>query len=190
MRHYESARCLDALGGESKTRGGATLDVCANRHRSGDKNVQTIRDGGGRSRPIACKALSKLFTQTQAVSKLPWCSWFYFIGRASPQRFASTDKRLQSTPEPGAGADYDGARRRKGSMVHIALDILCRSLLTHGCLHTIAPNSGIVERSLKSSRHVEVVRTLMSEIHSVHLIGRPYQNRQSNQSDHYLKHRR
>jgi hypothetical protein len=29
---------------------------------------------------------------------------------------------LQSTPESGARAGYDGAKRRKGSEVHIAVD--------------------------------------------------------------------
>jgi DNA-binding LacI/PurR family transcriptional regulator len=31
---------------------------------------------------------------------------------------------LQSTPESGARAGYDGAKRRKGSKVHIAIDTL------------------------------------------------------------------
>lgn len=31
---------------------------------------------------------------------------------------------LQSTPESGARAGYDGAKRRKGSKVHIAVDTL------------------------------------------------------------------
>ncbi len=36
---------------------------------------------------------------------------------------AST-RTLQSTPESGARAGYDGARRRKGSKVHIAVETL------------------------------------------------------------------
>ena len=33
-------------------------------------------------------------------------------------------RRLQSTPESGTRAGYDGAKRRKGSKVHIAVDTL------------------------------------------------------------------
>jgi Transposase DDE domain len=33
-------------------------------------------------------------------------------------------RTLQSTPESGARAGYDGAKRRKGSKVHIAVDTL------------------------------------------------------------------
>jgi hypothetical protein len=33
-------------------------------------------------------------------------------------------RTLQSTPESGARAGYDGAKRRKGSKAHIAVDTL------------------------------------------------------------------
>ena len=46
-------------------------------------------------------------------------------GRAAPPTAAIIDSRtLQSTPESGARAGYDGAKRRKGSKVHLAVDTL------------------------------------------------------------------
>lgn len=40
-------------------------------------------------------------------------------------------RTLQSTPESGARAGYDGAKRRKGSKVHIAVDTLGHLLALH-----------------------------------------------------------
>jgi transposase len=46
-------------------------------------------------------------------------------GRAPEPTAAILDSRtMQSTPESGARAGYDGAKRRKGSKVHIAVDTL------------------------------------------------------------------
>ena len=46
-------------------------------------------------------------------------------GRAPHPRAAILDSRtLQSSPESGARAGYDGAKRRKGSKVHLAVDTL------------------------------------------------------------------
>jgi transposase len=46
-------------------------------------------------------------------------------GRARQSSAAIFDSRtLQSTPESGARAGYDGAKRRKGSKVHAAVDTL------------------------------------------------------------------
>ena len=46
-------------------------------------------------------------------------------GRAAAPTAAILDSRtLQSTPESGARAGYDGAKRRKGSKVHLAVDTL------------------------------------------------------------------
>lgn len=46
-------------------------------------------------------------------------------GRAPQPRAAILDSRtLQSTPESGARAGYDGHKRRKGSKVHLAVDTL------------------------------------------------------------------
>ena len=46
-------------------------------------------------------------------------------GRAEQPRAAIFDSQtLQSTPESGARAGYDGAKRKKGSKVHVAVDTL------------------------------------------------------------------
>jgi transposase len=46
-------------------------------------------------------------------------------GRAPAPTAAILDSRtMQSTPESGARAGYDGAKRRKGSKVHVAVDTL------------------------------------------------------------------
>src|SRR5215208_3583324 len=46
-------------------------------------------------------------------------------GRASEPTTAILDSRtLQSTPESGSRGGYDGAKRRKGSKVHAAVDTL------------------------------------------------------------------
>src|ERR1700691_5973061 len=48
-----------------------------------------------------------------------------FSGRkAQPTAMILDSRTLQSTPESGARAGYDGAKRRKGSKVHIAVDTL------------------------------------------------------------------
>ena len=48
-----------------------------------------------------------------------------FGGRKRQPTAVCIDSRtLQSTPESGARANYDGAKRRKGSKVHIAVDTL------------------------------------------------------------------
>jgi transposase len=49
----------------------------------------------------------------------------HFGGRRGQPTAVCIDSRtLQSTPESGARAGYDGAKRRKGSKVHIAVDTL------------------------------------------------------------------
>jgi len=53
-------------------------------------------------------------------------------GRASQPTAAVLDSRtLPSTPESGARAGYDGAKRRKGSKVHLAVDTLGHLLALH-----------------------------------------------------------
>jgi transposase len=53
-------------------------------------------------------------------------------GRAPEPTAAIFDSRtLQSTPESGARAGYDGAKRRKGSKLHIAVDTLGHLLALH-----------------------------------------------------------
>ena len=53
-------------------------------------------------------------------------------GRGAQPSAAILDSRtLQSTPESGARAGYDGAKRRKGSKVHAAVDTLGHLLALH-----------------------------------------------------------
>lgn len=53
-------------------------------------------------------------------------------GRSPQPSAAILDSRtLQSTPESGARAGYDGAKRRKGSKVHAAVDTLGHLLALH-----------------------------------------------------------
>ncbi len=53
-------------------------------------------------------------------------------GRSAQPTAAILDSRtLQSTPESGARAGYDGAKRRKGSKVHVAVDTLGQLLALH-----------------------------------------------------------
>ncbi len=44
--------------------------------------------------------------------------------KGQPTTVCLDSRTLQSTPESGARAGYDGAKRRKGSKVHIAVDTL------------------------------------------------------------------
>ena len=43
---------------------------------------------------------------------------------AEPTAIILDSRTVQSTPESGARAGYDGAKRRKGSKVHVAVDTL------------------------------------------------------------------
>jgi len=53
-------------------------------------------------------------------------------GRAAQPSAAILDSRtLQSTPESGGRAGYDGAKRKKGSKVHVAVDTLGQLLALH-----------------------------------------------------------
>jgi transposase len=53
-------------------------------------------------------------------------------GRAPTPTAAILDSRtLQSTPESGARAGYDGAKRKKGSKIHVAIDTLGHLLALH-----------------------------------------------------------
>ena len=55
-----------------------------------------------------------------------------FAGRkAQPTAMILDSRTLQSTPESGARAGYDGAKRRKGSKVHAAVDTLGHLLALH-----------------------------------------------------------
>ena len=55
-----------------------------------------------------------------------------FAGRDGQPTAAILDSRtLRSTPESGARASYDGAKRKKGSKIHIAVDTLVHLLASH-----------------------------------------------------------
>jgi transposase len=55
-----------------------------------------------------------------------------FAGRkAKPTAMILDSRTIQSTPESGARAGYDGAKRRKGSKVHAAVDTLGHLLALH-----------------------------------------------------------
>ena len=55
-----------------------------------------------------------------------------FAGRDGQPTAAILDSRtLRSTPESGARASYDGAKRKKGSKIHIAVDTLGHLLAAH-----------------------------------------------------------
>lgn len=50
---------------------------------------------------------------------------------AQPSAVILDSRTLQSTPESGARAGWDGAKRRKGSKVHLAVDTLGQLLAVH-----------------------------------------------------------
>ena len=55
-----------------------------------------------------------------------------FAGRRpQPTAMVVDSRTVQSTPESGARAGYDGAKRRKGSKVHLAVDTLGHLLALH-----------------------------------------------------------
>src|SRR3954447_25423277 len=55
-----------------------------------------------------------------------------FAGRKKRPTAAILDSRtLQSTPESGHRAGYDGAKRRKGSKLHLSVDTLAHLLAAH-----------------------------------------------------------
>jgi transposase len=55
-----------------------------------------------------------------------------FVGRnMKPTAMILDSRTVQSTPESGARAGYDGAKRRKGSKVHAAVDTLGHLLALH-----------------------------------------------------------
>jgi len=55
----------------------------------------------------------------------------YTDRRGQPTAVILDSRTLQSTPESGARAGYDGAKRRKGSKVHAAVDTLGQLLALH-----------------------------------------------------------
>lgn len=55
----------------------------------------------------------------------------YTDRRGQPRAVILDSRTLQSTPESGARAGYDGAKRRKGAKVHAAVDTLGHLLALH-----------------------------------------------------------
>ena len=51
--------------------------------------------------------------------------------KAQPTAVIFDSRTLQSTPESGARAGYDGAKRKKGSKIHLAVDTLGHLLALH-----------------------------------------------------------
>lgn len=77
-----------------------------------------------------------------------------FAGRrAQPTAMVLDSRTLQSTPESGARAGYDGAKRRKGSKVHAAVDTLGHLL----ALHVTAANEQDREQVGELTRQVQEV---------------------------------
>jgi transposase len=75
-------------------------------------------------------------------------------GRGEQPSAAIFDARtLQSTPESGTRAGYDGAKRRKGSKIHIAVDILGHLL----ALHVMPANEQERSRVYGLAEHVQVM---------------------------------
>jgi transposase len=77
-----------------------------------------------------------------------------FSGRkAQPTAMILDSRTLQSTPESGARAGYDGAKRRNGSKVHAAVDTLGHLL----ALHVTAANEQDREQVGELARQVQEV---------------------------------
>jgi transposase len=72
---------------------------------------------------------------------------------AEPTAVILDSRTLQSSPESGARAGYDGAKRRKGSKVHVAVDTLGHLL----ALHVTPANEGDREQVQKLAQAVQEV---------------------------------
>ena len=81
----------------------------------------TTRRGAGWRR-----AASRPWRTTSA----PCCAWPR-AARAEPSAAILDSRTLRSTPESGARAGYDGAKRQKGSKLHAAVDTLGHLLALH-----------------------------------------------------------
>ena len=73
--------------------------------------------------------------------------------KGQPTAICIDSRTLQSTPESGARAGYDGAKRRKGSKVHIAVDTLGHLL----ALKVTAASSGDREQVAALAEEVQQV---------------------------------
>jgi transposase len=89
-------------------------------------------------------------------------------GRAAQPSAAILDSRtLQSTPESGARAGYDGAKRKRGSKVHMAVDTLGHLL----ALHVTAANA---QDRAQVERLADQVQTVTGEAVEVAFVDQGY----------------
>jgi len=96
-------------------------------------------------------------------------------GRTPEPSAAIVDSRtLQSTPESGTRAGYDGAKRRRGSKVHLAVDTLGAPL----ALHVTAAN--VQDRS-QVSPLVEQVQTVTGDAVEIAYVDQGYTGAQAAQ---------
>jgi hypothetical protein len=58
-------------------------------------------------------------------------SVYYTATFAEPSAAIFESRTLQSMPESGTRAGYDGAKRRRGSKVHLAVETLGHLLVLH-----------------------------------------------------------
>jgi len=76
-------------------------------------------------------------------------------------------RTLQSTPESGARAAYDGAKRRKGSKVHAAVDTLVHLL----ALHVTAADQAASQHGIQSIGGCPVADDFGVGCVAVHVVG-------------------
>ena len=91
--------------------------------------------------PTICRlgtwSISRCSVGFEGTVSRPWsricvCLLREFAGRkGQPTAMVLDSRTLQSTPESGARAGYDGAKRRKGSKVHAVVDTLGHLLALH-----------------------------------------------------------
>lgn len=65
--------------------------------------------------------------------------------KAQPSAAVFDSRTLQSSPESGARAGYDGAKKRKGSKVHMAVDTLGHLLALHVTPASVGDRSQVAE---------------------------------------------
>lgn len=65
--------------------------------------------------------------------------------KAQPSAAVFDSRTLQSSPESGARAGYDGAKKRKGSKVHMAVDTLGHLLALHVTPANVGDRSQVAE---------------------------------------------
>src|SRR4030095_12084828 len=69
--------------------------------------------------------------ETMAADLRRLLRWAADPSHLTPTTAIVDSRTLQSTPESGARAGYDGYKRRKGSKIHAAVDCLCHLLALH-----------------------------------------------------------